>query len=286
VEGGRLALMRALVAVLVLSGLLVGCQRPRDAESGRRPQSLPVIAGAAVHGDYVTRQMTIPSGYRSAGRQFLIHERRNPRGSAEPLVLLLHGLFQTPIRVERATAASEFSDAHHFTLVYPIGVNEDWNAGTCCRSDTANDVGYLVDLVHYVSTQTPVDLHRVYLWGFSNGGMMAWRAVCQTSGVFAGAGVMAGALLVPCPRPVNVVDVHGLADHTVPYYGGYSRYTHTVIPDSADERAKLPAGSTLKLILVKGLGHQWPPYANGGLDALDVFWTVLGHYRVAHPATA
>ena len=97
---------------------------------------------------------------------------------------------------------------------------------------------------------------------------------------------MSGALLVACPRVVHVVDVHGLADATVPYDGGYSRYTHTMMPDSSKERADLAAGSTLKVILVKGLGHEWPPLRRGGLDALDVFWTLLGHYRVAHPATA
>ena len=113
--------------------------------------------------------------------------------------------------------------------------------------DTANDVGYLVDLVHYVATLTPVDLHRVYIWGFSNGGMMAWRAVCQTRDIFAGAGVMAGALLVTCPRPVHVVDLHGLRDTTVPYERRVLATTRTrSFPDSADERrrarARLDAG--------------------------------------------
>jgi hypothetical protein len=40
--------------------------------------------------------------------------------------------------------------------------------------------------------------------------MMAWRAVRQTRNTFAGAGVIAGALLVSCPIQVHVVDVHGL----------------------------------------------------------------------------
>lgn len=197
----------------------------------------------------------------------------------------MHGLYQSPIRVERATAASAFSESHHFTLVYPIGVNEDWNAGDCCRRDKANDLGYLVDLVHYVATTTPVDLHQVYIWGFSNGGMMAWRAVCQTKDVFAAAGVMSGALLVPCRQPVHAIDIHGLGDTTVPYFGGYSAYTHTLIPDSANERQRLARGSTLKVVLVKNLGHEWPPLKRGRLDALSVFWESLQGYRVADPAT-
>ena len=40
---------------------------------------------------------------------------------------------QSPARVEHATAAPAFSEAQHFTLVYPIGEKEAWNAGTCCH---------------------------------------------------------------------------------------------------------------------------------------------------------
>ena len=152
--------------------------------------------------------------------------------------------------------------------------------------DTANDVGFMVDLVHYVAALTPVDLHRVYIWGFSNGGMMAWRTVCQTKNVFAGAGVVAGALLVPCPVPVHVVDMHGTADTTVPLLGGYSAYTHTVFPDSANERTKLVAGSSLEQVLVKNVGHRWPSPRFGRVDSLEVLWNGLSRFRVAHPAVS
>ena len=283
---GRWALTCAQLTVLLLIGaFLASCGGSARLTVVRPTIPLPIPESAAVHGDFVMRRLTVPAGYGSAGREFFLDQRRTP-GPAQPLVLALHGLYQSPIRVERATAATAFSEAHHFTLVYPIGVNEAWNAGSCCRADTANDVGYLVDLVHYVSTLTPVDLHHVYIWGFSNGGMMAWRAVCQSHDVFAGAGVMSGALLVPCRQPVHVVDIHGLDDKTVPYLGGYSHYTHTVIPDSADERNRLVSGSTLKVILFKRLGHEWPPLRRGSFDALSAFWNDLRGYRVAHPATA
>jgi predicted esterase len=287
--GGRRALACLLIAVGALSAAsLVSCSSGGDGAKHSVPLRaavpLPLPEIAAVHGDYVTRRLTVPKGYGSAGRAFYLNERLHT-GPAQPLVLLLHGLYQSPISVEHATAATEFSEAAHFTLVYPIGEMEAWDAGSCCRHDTANDVGYLVDLVHYVATLTPVDRHRVYIWGFSNGGMMAWRAVCQTRNTFAGAGVMAGALLVKCPTQVHVVDVHGLKDTTVPYDGGYSRYTHTVIPDSATQRRHLVAGSTLDVVLLKRLGHEWPPLTGGRFDALNVFWQRLRGYRVAHPAT-
>ena len=288
--GARLrGLACLLIAVGVISaGSLVSCASSIDARPSvplRAAVPLPLPEIAAVHGGYVMRRLTLPRGYGSAGRGFYLNERRRT-GPPQPLVLLLHGLYQSPPILERATAATAFSEANHFTLVYPIGENKAWDAGSCCRHDTADDVGYLVDLVHYVATLTPVDLHRVYIWGFSNGGMMAWRAVCQTRNTFAGAGVMAGALLVRCATPVHVVDVHGLKDKTVPYNGGYSTYTHTMIPDSATERRHLVAGSTLDVVLLKRLGHVWPPLRGGRFDALNAFWQGLRGYRVAHPAVS
>ena len=278
-----------IVAGMFTAGALVSCGRglaggkPSVPLRAALPLPLPEIA--SVHGGYVTRRLTVPKGYGSAGRAFYINERL--RGTVpEPLVLLLPGLNQSPARVEHATAAAAFSEAQHFTLVYPMGEKEAWNAGTCCHDYTANDVGYLVDLVHYVATLTPVDLHHVYIWGFSNGGMMAWRAVCQTRNTFAGAGVMAGALLVKCPTPVHVVNVHGLKDRTVPYFGGYSRFTGTSFPDSARVGRYLVAGSTLRVILLKQLGHEWPPLHRGGFDALNAFWQGLRGYRVARPAVS
>jgi predicted esterase len=245
---------------------------------------LPLPESASVQDGFLTRRLEVPRGYGSAGRPFYLRSRAMG-GPAEPLVLLLHGLYQTPSEVEEATGAAVYSVAQHFTLAYPIGEHESWDAGSCCRNNTANDVGYLVDLVRYIATLTPVDLHRVYIVGFSNGGMMAWRAVCQTHDVFAGAGVMAGALLVKCPTPVHVVDLHGMRDRTVPYDGGFSAYTHTRMPDSALESRELVPGSTLHTVLLKRLGHGWPPL-RGRFDALNEIWQGLRGYRVDHPATA
>ena len=245
-------------------------------------QPLPATRAPVPPRTYVTRTITLPAGYRSAGRQFELREPVHA-GPARPLVLLLHGLYQDPALVERATHASAFSDARDFTLAYPIGIGKAWNAGGCCERDSADDVGYLVDVVHYAATLTPVDRSSVYVWGFSNGAMMAWRAVCQADGVFAGAGVMSGALLVACPRVVHVVHLHGLADVTVPYRGGPSSYLRTVLPDSASEGARLVRGSTLEVRLLEGVGHDWPTLRRGGVDALAVMWDGLRRYRVSRP---
>lgn len=283
----RLLAFASAVFLAVGGWALAGCGSGSTHESAQlRPAAvLPDSQKPVIEGNFVTRMVGMPTGYGSVGRKFLLHAPRSA-GAPRPLVIILHGLLQTPGVVENATAATSFSDSHNFTLVYPYGRGRAWNAGTCCRNDTANDVGFMVDLVRYVAALTPVDLHRVYIWGFSNGGMMAWRAVCQTKNVFAGAGVVAGALLVRCRVPVHVVDLHGTADTTVPFLGGYSPYTRTILPDSLDEARKLVAGSSLQRVLIKKLGHRWPSQRFGSMDPLAVLWNGLSRFRVAQPAVS
>jgi predicted esterase len=282
----RRLLAFAVAVFLAISGwALAGCGSGSVHESAQlRPAAmLPATQKPLAEGGFVTRMVGMPKGYGSAGREFLLHSPRTAAAD-RPLVIMLHGLYQSPAVVEQATGATSFSDSHNFTLVYPFGRGEAWNAGTCCREDTANDVGFMVDLVHYIATLTPVDLHRVYIWGFSNGGMMAWRTVCQTQNVFAGAGIVAGALLVPCQVPVHVVDLHGTADTTVPLHGGYSAFTRTTFPDSAKEASRLAAGSSLQRVLLKNLGHRWPSPRFGSVDPLQVLWNGLSRFRVTFPA--
>ena len=97
-----------------------------------------------------------------------------------------------------------------------------WNAGICCALALRNDVGYLVDVVNAVSQAVPVDATRVYVVGFSNGGMMALRAICSAPDVFAAAGSVSGPFLgTTCARPIWR-HIAAAADPIVPVFGGIS----------------------------------------------------------------
>jgi hypothetical protein len=60
---------------------------------------LPLPESASVQDGFLTRRLEVPRGYGSAGRPFYLRSRAMG-GPAEPLVLLLHGLYQTPSEVE------------------------------------------------------------------------------------------------------------------------------------------------------------------------------------------
>lgn len=68
-----------------------------------------------------------------------------------------------------------------------------------------------------------IDPRRIYVTGFSNGGMLAYRIACELGGSVAAIGVQSATLeYSPCQpaAPVSVLHIHGDADANVPLGGG------------------------------------------------------------------
>ena len=151
-------------------------------------------------------------------------------GDDAPAVLIaLHGLGDTAAGFENATSLTGAVDTDRVMVVYPDGLptpdgRQSWNAGSCCNPSNqapVDDVGFLSALIDTLVTEG-ADPNQIYLAGFSNGGMMAYRAACELGETIAGIAVVAGALVVDdCTSPgvVPLVAVHGTADRVVPYNG-------------------------------------------------------------------
>ena len=123
-----------------------------------------------------------------------------------------------------------------------------WNAGGCCGGARADDLTYLEQVVSDVRTRLPIT--QAYVVGFSNGGMMALKAVCDSS-TFTAAASVSGPLLVPCHKKVRALHLQGTQDHSVPLLGGYSSYTRTTFPNSLRQTAVLTVRTFIG-------GHEWP----------------------------
>ena len=166
-----------------------------------------------------------------------------------------------------------------------------WDAGYCCGGSTADDVTYLRDVVTAVAAQTKIDLHRVYVVGLSNGGMMALRAICEAPTVFAAAGTVAGPYLgTSCARPVWI-HLHDVNDPVVPYYGGVppgSTFLNVAknwclcsFPDSATEQARFSPTTIQVVAVAKGL-HTWPRTGDGAwnVNGNALLWSFLSRWHL------
>lgn len=202
------------------------------------------------------------------------------------LFIVLPGLYLGTATTQAQTNFTNYGLLHNDAVVYGINAPglSGWNAGGCCGTavNRADDMSYLADVVSSVEKQLPIDRTRVYVVGFSTGAMMAERAACQRPDVFAGAGAVAGDLLVPCPHGAHIVAVHGWTDTTVPLFGGYSPFVNFTFPSVLSERDKILYGhpaAAYTLFAVPNFAHGWPTYANG-LDATDRVWNWLQAYHL------
>jgi poly(3-hydroxybutyrate) depolymerase len=214
--------------------------------------------------DPVTTHVTLAGD----GRSYDLHY--DPDTSRPlPLVVGLHAANHAASNLEAMTGLQAFSDSHGFVLAYGNGLGGRWNAGSCCSRTNPDDMDYLRRLVADVKTKVAIDPRRVYVTGWSNGAMMAWRAVCEAPDVFAAAGVVSGDLLVDCAQTVtHVFHQHGTADATVPFTGGVG-FEGRTFPDSRTEPDRVAPGSDVTFNLIEGGGHAWPA------GTTDAVWNYL-----------
>jgi polyhydroxybutyrate depolymerase len=169
-------------------------------------------------------------------RTFLVHVPPKKRLNSSslplpwPLVIVLHGSGADAGSVEQQSGMDSLADASRFLVAYPNGKGgafdfypSDWNAGNCCGAayrDNIDDLGFITALIQEVSLHVPVDVHRIYVAGFSAGGRMAYHVACQLAPSIAAIGVISGSLVDNGCTPATKVPlfaVHGTADPEVPY---------------------------------------------------------------------
>ena len=147
-----------------------------------------------------------------------------------PLVVVLHGLGDDAEKMARMSAWPAASRDRNLIVAFGEGVDHSWNAGSCCgtaAADDVDDIGYVRRLIDDVSEKYPVDPDQVFLAGYSNGGMMTYRFICENSDLLAGSASVAGTDTADCEpdQPVSLLQISGTDDEVVPIGGGRSSET-------------------------------------------------------------
>ena len=207
--------------------------------------------------------------------------------------------------MEQSFGWDEEADRNAFVVVYPDGRIHCSNAGTCCGTSVetgVDDVAAAEAMIDDVSAAIAVDPDRVYVTGFSNGGMMSYRLACE-SARFAAIAPVAGTQLVDCTdrSTASVLHIHGPADTVVPAGGSDA---DPVCTRPRRSRRSCPAGATSWLLTGhrgnrwqnhhlrrnlsgrarrrlhqrRRLHHAWPTETDG-LDATGTIWQFFADHR-------
>ncbi len=248
---------------------------------------------------------------------------RAPDGATQPMPLLImfHGAGGDGSRAETTTGLTELAEIEGFVVAYPNGTAANsvagelaWNAGSCCglpRSGKVDDVAFVLAMIAELQTAYPINANRIYLAGYSNGGMMSYRLACEHGELFAGIAVVSGALnYSPCEPAVAVpvLIVHGTDDLTVPYDGGetntrtalrFGQFTNASVeyatsfwtenddcdrdalvtgnpPITTDVYPECADETRVEVVTIDGGTHIWPRVDTLGVDGAQLVLDFFG----------
>lgn len=163
-----------------------------------------------------------------------------------PVVIVLHSGGGNPLLIEERTRFSDYADQQGFIVIYPagIGLSEDrflsWNAGYCCfiaLDRKVNDVGFIQAVIASARKQYDILPDEIYVTGFSNGGMLAYRLAAETHGMIRAVAAVSAAIggrhspdhpeyrIPDAIGPVPMLIMHGMQDKQIQYQGGHGAKT-------------------------------------------------------------
>ena len=262
-----------------------------------------VGAGSSFDAGLVRRALVAaPDDVDPRQQRFLGGDVAEPGGGL-PLVIVNHGLGSTPEFTAAVTGWPSVVGSDRLLVAFPEGWEDSFNAGGCCGEAVAaglDDVAFLRDVIDAVAGLYPVDRDRVFMTGYSNGGMITYRFLCEHADLLAGAGSVVGTNADGCApsAPVSFLQITGRDDTVVPPDGGSSSTAGLGPFPSTVESAELVAraggcgpedtvelgvaevtrwpdcvaGVRVELDLVP-FGHDWPTTSEyAATDRLLRFW--------------
>ena len=215
-------------------------------------------------------------------------------GSKRPLIISCHGMNQSAqYQWDMLKDAKTLADKEKFVIVLPEGINKGWDISG------DRDINLIKDLIAQMKKDFDIDENRVYLSGFSMGGMLTYHAMNKIPNVIAAFAPISGypmwGFTYTGKRAIPVIHHHGTGDDVCVYsnvqrnidelvkknkcnstptitknYGGYSHITRKEWGGGTD-------GVKVVLMELANKGH-W--ISNEGLYTLDEIWKFCKNYSL------
>jgi polyhydroxybutyrate depolymerase len=264
-----------------------------------------LIAGASLSAASATEVVKLT--HQGTERTAVLHRPATAAAGPRPLVIALHGQGGSGADFRRWAGLDPVADREGFVAVYPDAVDGRWSYGRpiilpmpALGNETVDDLGFLRALVAHLVGRGIADAAKIYVYGVSRGGLMAFTMACALDDVIAAAAPVVTGMTVhqreDCKptRPVPIVVIAGTND-TTQWYDGWLFPAGRLlsVPESlefwrlqhrctgqqarllphrrADDRTRVAliewtgcaGASPLRLYRVQGGGHQLPSTAGG-----------------------
>jgi len=224
------------IIILILSIILIGCTATPEASptSTQKPTddiepTIEVTSTATSKSIKEDASSYKIFEFEGSKRYYLIFTPESYTGTENlPLVLHISSYGWTPKQEMEYTKLNQVADSNNFIIVYPSSVN-NWNSGIGENpqwpTGDSNDVGFIDTFIDFLDSNYRIDLDRIYVTGYSNGGFMAYKLACQLSHRIAAIASVGGEIstntLADCNplRTMPILQIHGTEDSWISING-------------------------------------------------------------------
>lgn len=231
-------------------------------------------------------------------RTYTYYIPSNSSSAPMPLVFVLHGTTQSGEGIMDISGFNALAETNNFIALYPDGINGFWNIGLATGGSDTDDMGFIEALRNQFVAEYNIDEQRIYSCGFSAGGYMSYKLVCESEYCFAAIASVSGLItetnfsLCNPLHETSIMHIHGTSDFVVSYNGSAQAgigaesvldywttelgcpsapvveslpNTNTFDFSTVEKQQWSPCSNDNEVVLLKidGGGHQWP-----GTDAL------------------
>lgn len=214
-------------------------------------------------------------------RSMIVYAPKNLTAN-RPLLISMHGMNQDAPYQRSQANYEAVADTANFVVVYPNGINKGWDLG----SD--KDINFILDIIDEMVKRHQIDRNRVYLSGFSMGGMMTYYAMTKIADKIAAfapvSGYNMGGPNATSSRPIPIFHVHGTGDDVCVYSPVQSHIDAWVKRNGCNttpiiEKPKTgPANTSAQIIRYTG--------GEGGVEVAHLKLPDKGHWHSNDPVVA
>jgi len=205
-------------------------------------------------------------------RNYIVYVPAN-LGENRPLLISCHGMNQDAAYQKGMLQIESVADTAKFVTVFPNGIDKGWDIGG------DRDINYVKALIDAMVSKYKIDRNRVYLSGFSMGGMFTYHAMNRIPDLIAAFAPisgypMGGTTANANVRPIPIIHTHGTSDDVVSF-GGVQGALNAWIKHN---------GCPTKATVVKNYRgtpnitrHTWGP-GNNGVEVVLMELEGKGHW--------
>ncbi|MCI5507109.1 MAG: Ig-like domain-containing protein [Prevotella sp.] len=136
-------------------------------------------------------------------------------GKNAPLLISCHGMNQDANYQSGMLKIESVADTAMFITVFPEGEGKSWDISG------NKDINFILGIIDKMHEDYKIDRGRVYLSGFSMGGMFTYHAMTKIADKIAAfapiSGYPMGGMSFTSSRPIPIIHTHGTSDSVVPF---------------------------------------------------------------------